>query len=379
MMLDNKPHALLALVRAGLWEKAVANLNLDFNDKVDWEKVYQLAEEQAVIGVVLAGIERYKDLNLDLNLDQELLLQLIGEVQLVEQTNKAMNKFIEKLVEEMRVAGVYTLLVKGQGIAQCYERPIWRSSGDVDLFLSDANYKKAKEILVARATNIEPEEKYEKHLGMTIDGISVELHGNLRTGVSHRLDRIIDEVQKDVFYGGNVRSWMNGKTQVFLPGIDCDVFFVFTHILKHFFKEGIGLRQICDWCRILWVFRDKINKSLLECRVRDAGIMTEWRSFAALAVDYLGMPQDAMPLYSSSKRWKKNADKIIRIILETGSFGHNRDASYYSKHTQFVSKSISLGRYTKDSIRHFFIFPLDSVKAWYHILCRGLSIAATRR
>lgn len=54
MMLDNKQHALLALVRAGLWEKAVANLNLDFNDKVDWEKIYQLAEEQAVIGVVLA-------------------------------------------------------------------------------------------------------------------------------------------------------------------------------------------------------------------------------------------------------------------------------------------------------------------------------------
>ncbi len=60
---------------------------------------------------------------------------MIGEVQMTEQGNIAMNKFIEKLVGKMQEKGIYTLLVKGQGIVQCYERPLWRQSGDVGLML----------------------------------------------------------------------------------------------------------------------------------------------------------------------------------------------------------------------------------------------------
>lgn len=55
-----------------------------------------------------------------------------------------MNLFIGELVENMRKAGVYLLLVKGQGIAQNYERPLWRAAGDIDFFLSRENYKNAQ-------------------------------------------------------------------------------------------------------------------------------------------------------------------------------------------------------------------------------------------
>ena len=218
--------AFFALIRAGLWETAGANLNLNLSDKVDWEKVFLLAEEQSVIGVVLAGLEhsRVKPL-------QELLLQWIGEVQMLEQQNKEMNSFIAELIEKLRAADIYTLLVKGQGIAQCYERPLWRACGDVDFFLSDSNYAKAKVFLMPLASSIEAEGLYKKHFEMVIDPWVVELHGSMRSGLSSRMDRVIDETQKDVFYGGNVRSWLNGKTQVFLPAVNCDVIFVFTHFI----------------------------------------------------------------------------------------------------------------------------------------------------
>lgn len=58
-----------------------------------------------------------------------LLLQWIGEVQVIEQRNKAMNQFVAELIEKLRKADIYALLVKGQGIAQCYEKPLWRCSG----------------------------------------------------------------------------------------------------------------------------------------------------------------------------------------------------------------------------------------------------------
>ena len=135
----------------------------------------------------------------------------------------------------------------------------------------------------------------------------IEVHGSLRTCLSSRLDEEVDNVQRDVFFAGNVRSWDNGGTTVFLPSPDNDVFFVFTHFIKHFYKEGMSIRQICDWCRLLWTYHDSIDRSLLESRLQKAGLMSEWRAFAAVAVNYLGMPVEAMPLYSADSKWGKKA------------------------------------------------------------------------
>lgn len=316
MALDKNTLVFLEIVKAGLWEKEV---RLKQNGKINWNVVYELACEQSVVGLVTVGVEYIQDVKAP----QEIVLQCIGETLQLEQTNKAMNQFIEKLVGKMHEADIYTLLVKGQGIAQCYNRPLWRSSGDVDFLLSDSNYRKAKEFLLPLASDNKTDERYSKHLGMNIGQWYVEIHGTLRTGLSGRIDKVVDEVQKDVFYGGNVRLWMNGKTTVFLPSPDNDVFFVFTHFIKHFYKEGMNLRQICDWCRLLWTYKEPLNHELLEKRIRKAGLMSEWKAFAALAVKYLGMPEEAMPFYDV--RGKKKAERVLKHILKGESYNLIRD------------------------------------------------------
>lgn len=308
--------AFLDLVKAGLWEKDV---RLEQYGKIDFEEIYQLAGEQSVVGLVTAGFEYIQDVKAP----QEIVLQCIGESLQLEQTNKAMNQFIEKLVGDMREAGIYTLLVKGQGVAQCYEKPFWRVSGDVDLLLSDSNYSKARDFLLPLSTDNKPDERYSKHLGMNIDQWYVEIHGTLRTGLSGKIDKEVDAVQKDVFFGGQVRSWNNGKTQIFLPSPDNDVFFVFTHFIKHFYKEGMNLRQICDWCRLLWSFKDSLDHGLLEKRIRKAGLMSEWKAFAALAVDYLGLPEEAIPLYDSKS--KVQGTRVLKHILKSKPYSKVRD------------------------------------------------------
>jgi hypothetical protein len=356
--------AFLALVRAGLWEQEVCLLPFG---EIDIKEVYRLAEEQSVVGLVAAGLEHI----VDIKVPQEVALTFVGNALQSEQRNAAMNKFVAKLIEYLRQKDVYTLLVKGQGIAQCYERPLWRSCGDVDLLLSDKNLRAAKEYLSPLASNVDKEEPYEQHTAMTVDSWSVELHGSLRTGVTTKIDKGIEDLQNSVFYGGNVRSWLNGNTQVFLPSADIDVLFIFTHILKHFFRNGIGLRQICDWCRLLWTYKDSLNHGLLESRIQKMGIMTEWKAFASLAVKYLDMPVEAMPLYSDEEKWKKKAGKILAFIIKTGNFGHNRDTGYSKKYPAPISKLISFYRHTKDSVRYFTIFPMDTVKSWWKMVKFG--------
>lgn len=367
--------AFLALVRAGLWKHACTNLYIDHNDKVDWEEVNQLAKDQSVNGVVLAGIERLRNANVSLGLNQELLLQWIGEVQIIEQQNLAMNRFVSELVEEMRAAGIYTLLVKGQGIAQCYERPLWRCCGDVDLFLSDDNYTRAKDLLVPISAEVEKEYVREKHLGMTIYGFVVELHGTLYSGLSSKIEKGLDEIMETIFFEGKVRSWMNGKTQVFLPHADEDVVYVFTHMLQHFFKEGLGLRQVCDWCRLLWTYKDSLNRGLLESRIRKVGLLSEWKAFGTFAVEYLGMPSEAMPMYSADAKWTRKAEKICDFILEVGNMGHKRDNGYFEKYPYLIRKVFSMERRCGDLVRHARIFPMDSLRFFPKIMVNGLRSA----
>lgn len=314
--MDKNLNAFFALLRAGLWEK---DIWLSDYNRIDYNAVQRYAEQQGVVGLVAAGIEHIQDIKAP----QAVVLQFIGHTIQLEQHNQAMNAFISVLVEKMRQSDIYTLLMKGQGVAQCYERPLWRASGDVDFLLSDSNYKKAKELLLLLSSGNKNEEKYSQHLGMSIDSWYVEIHGSMRTGLSGRVDKVVDKVQKNVFFGGNVRSWNNGGTTIFLPAPDNDVFFVFTHFIKHFYKEGMNIRQICDWCRLIWTYRESLNQGLLESWIRRTGLMAEWKAFAAFAVDYLGMPTEAMLFYDS--KFKVQGTKLIEHIMKGESSGKIRD------------------------------------------------------
>lgn len=364
--LDNNTQAFLALVRAGLWETDVQLLQYGI---IDFNVIYRLAQEQSVVGLVAAGVEHI----VDIKVPKEIALVFVGEALQHEQRNIAMNHFIGGLIENLHTRGINAVLVKGQGVAQCYERPLWRAAGDVDLFLDGEYYYKAKEYLTPLASSIEEETEYSKHYGLTIDSWLVELHGSLHSGLLNRIDRQIDEVQADMFGNKRLRVWQNDTVEVPLPSPDNDVVYVFAHILQHFFKSGIGLRQVCDLCRLLWTFRGEIDLTLLEDRISAMGMMKEWKSFASLAVNTLGMSEEAMPYYSLSNHWAKKGNQILRIILMTGNFGHNAGRKDLTEYNHLERKMLSFIEHTKDGLRHFTVFPVDSFFVWGNMVRNGFA------
>ncbi len=365
---DNNTDAFFALVRAGLWERDV---RLSEFKHIEISEISRLAQEQAVIGLVAAGLEHVEDVKLP----QADVLQFVGKTLQLEQRNRAMNGFVANLIDKMRAAGIYAVLVKGQGAAQCYERPLWRSCGDVDLFLSDDYYNRAKELLVPIASEFEKEHDREKHLGMTINGWVVELHGHLYSGLSSRIDSELDRIHHDTFFGGEVRSWNNNGVPVFLLKAENDVFYIFTHILQHFYKEGVGLRQVCDWCRALWSYRNMIDLQLLEARIKRARLMDAWKAFGAYAVYYLGMPIEAMPFYSSDTRWHRKAKRINDFVMRVGNMGHNRDKGNYCKSPYIIRKVFSMLRRLGDLINHAMLLPVDSLRYFPYMCFNGIRSA----
>ena len=301
--------AFLELVRAGLWEKEARLLQYG---KIDYNIIMSFAESQGVVGLVTAGIEHI----VDTKVAQEVVLQFIGQSILIEQRNLAMNNFVANIIEKMRKADINGLLFKGPGLAQCYERPLWRSCGDVDFFFSKYEYKNAIDFLTPFSSEVFQNAKFSKSYGLVIDDWIVELHGTLRCGLSSKLVRETDRVQKKVFGEGDVRLLKNGKTQVFIPGINSDLFFIFTHFVRHFYHNEFIFRQICDWCRFLWTYKGQIDVDMLEERLVRSNLMSEWRAFAAVVVDHLGMPADVIPLYSDDKIWHMKGDRIMKFAME---------------------------------------------------------------
>ena len=379
---DRNTRVFLELVRAGLWE---TDVELQECGDADFKEVLRLAEEQAVLGLVAAGLDHVKGQKPP----KEVVLPVIGKMVQLEQRNTAMNEFIGEMVSRMREKGIYTLLVKGQGVAQCYERPLWRNSGDIDFFLSDENYAKADAYLQPLASSVEKD--MDGHRGMTIDGWVVELHNSLHCGLSEKLDRALDRIKQETFHDGKVRSWTNGKVSVFMLSRENEILYGFNHFLKHFYKGGLGLRQICDWCRLLWTYRESLNHGLLELRIKEMGLMSEWKAFGAFAVEYLGLPFEALPLFlkfrdesvecrgrlkvKELKKYERKANRILDFVMMAGNFGHNRDMSYYSKYPYLIRKFFSMRMRMVDLIRHSRIFPLDSLKFFPKIISDGVSSA----
>jgi len=371
---NNSTEALFLLVRAGLFGRTVG-AGSALLAGVDWAEVYKLAKEQSVVGLVAGGIETLlRDAPPDNDtrlVPKEWAKKFASSTMRLEQRNMNMNRFVAQLIVRMKKRDIHTFLLKGQGVAQCYEKPLWRTCGDVDLLVWGDNYQKAKDFLGPYASSSGKEHPYKKHFGLTIGGWTVELHGNLRCGYSARIDKALDIICAEAFSGENVTSWMDEGVEVPILGREDNVLYVFVHFMNHFYKGGVGIRQVCDWSRLLWTYRDALDRSMLESRLKDIGLTSEWRAFGAYAVEYLGMPREAMPFYADDKKWRRKARRIQQFILMTGNMGHNRNMDY-NKLPFLKRKMKSTTQRIGDLANHIMIFPLDTVRFLPGIFINGL-------
>lgn len=373
-MKSNSTEVFFLLTRAGLYGRT-EGIEDFMPEGVDWAEVYRLAKEQKVLGLVAGGIETIRTEWLKTHdtplMPRQWVVDFAHPTLQLEQRNQNMNRFIEQLFGRLQKNGIHALLLKGQGVAQCYQDPFRRAIGDVDLLLSEEDYWKAKDYLRQFASSSKEGKEYKKECAVVIANWKVEMHGSLRCGFSSRSDREFDKVYRNTFKGGSGRSWKNGEVQVPLLRKEDDVLYVFVHFLNHFYKGGVGIRQICDWSRLLWTFWDSLDLSLLEARLKKMKLMTAWKAFGMFAVEYLGMPKEAMPFYREEEKWKRKAQRICAFILMTGNMGSNRKV----KADSVLSKKIVLSRQRfRDLANHFTIFPLDSLRFFPSILRNGLRL-----
>ena len=86
-----------------------------------------------------------------------------------------------------------------------------------------------------------------------------------------------------------------------------------------------------------------------------------------------------MPLYDSrlmgyGSRFAKKAERICQFVMEVGNFGHNQRRDF-SGMSYMKRKFVSFWGRLSDMLRHFRIFPLDSIRFFGGELRSGLHAA----
>lgn len=304
-----------SLTRAGLWGiPADAAL---FDSTTDWNLLRQLARAQSLQGVVLDGVRTLPE---EKRPPRMQYLQWCATLVQMEENNRLLNRRIGEIAALYREHGVEPVLLKGQGVAQNYRIPLHRQCGDIDLYIGKKDYRRINRVLL-QAGGTEEEEETSKHVAIKWQGVLVENHRIMLQLSPWCANRFI---QREIEHWYGERDFhaveMEDAGQIMLPPLEFDAVYILAHALLHFLNEGIGLRQVCDWTCLLHANRDALDHHATAVLLKKSGLEKAARVFGAVAVRYLGLPPEELPVPLKTGD-EALGDWLLKDIWEGGNFG----------------------------------------------------------
>lgn len=349
--MDRTTEQLFSLLNTALWKKET-DYTL-FEGKTDWKALFILAQRQTVFGCVFDAITT---LPTHLLPPKDILLKGHLLQNKTEQYNELLNDVIRDLCGKLDNAGIRSVLLKGQGLAQNYPNPLRRSCGDIDLYVGSENYELAFRKLKEWGMLNEGFERRIHHILFEYRGVPIEIHKIAGLLYSPTGFARFIKWSKNLLDGKNGNRFpcreaeFNGQS-VLLPPVQFDSLFVFSHLYGHLISGGIGLRQIVDFTMYLHHFNKEIDLNVLYRDLNKMGLLKAWKTFGHIVTKYMGLPVEEYPFYDCE--YSETADFILnRLILKHGNFGFYgksdtpRPKGYFSGKLHSFNNLLSYLQYT---------------------------------
>ena len=307
----------------------------------EWRDIYETSKRQALIGIMFSGVER---LPAEQRPPRELILPWYMVVSKIEKRNALMNDACAKVWENFQKEGFECCILKGQGVAAYYPAPLRRQSGDIDAWVLPCDRKGKSIDQCARevadyAHKFTPGTKASYHHVdfPAMKGVEVEIHYRpsymFCLTANRRLQQYFYESASEQFM--NVIEMGNGKTS--RPTAEFDAIFLLSHIYRHLFEEGIGLRQLLDYYQLLVnteVASDSEKKATILRQLKRCNMMTIARAVMYVLRESFGMKEKYMIVEPDEKTGKF----VLNEIMLTGNFGQ------YDERVSAAERSSAIGR-----------------------------------
>ena len=214
--------------------------------EVDWKELYAIAQKQALLGVLFHGIQR---LPKELAPEQKLLMQWMVMAEMIRKQNIRLFQDSVKVCKNFENKGFANCILKGQGNALLYPDPYMRTPGDIDIYLAGGRKRVMQYINKVCPNQVM---RYH-HVDFPVMKTAIEVHFTPSYMFfpvhNRRMQKWFEEVMGEQC---NHRvSLPDGYGEIHVPQVSFNVIYILSHLYRHIFTEGIGLRQLLDYYFVL--------------------------------------------------------------------------------------------------------------------------------
>ena len=302
--------------------------------EADWQELYAIAKKQALLGVLFYGIQR---LPKELALEQKLLMKWMVMVEMIRKQNIKLFQDSVKVCQNFENEGFANCILKGQGNALLYPDPYMRTPGDIDIYLSGGRKKIMKYVDRVCPNQVM---RYH-HVDFPVMKTAIEVHFTPSYMFypihNRRMQKWFEKVMGEQC---NHRvSLPDGYGDIHMPMVSFNVIYILSHLYRHIFTEGIGLRQLLDYYFVLVKWHTDLtnltdsNKSLpqmtqintdfdaLRHELKYLGLWKFAQAVMFVMKEVFGLSEDRMIAPMDEREGRFLLDEIMR----GGNFGQYDD------------------------------------------------------
>lgn len=318
----------------------------------DWEKVYELARTNSLIGVTYDVAKAQSSLPEELRKKWDMF-----RFKIFVRQKKHFHMLID-LIHEIQDADIDYAIFKGIVIADCYPNPAYRPSSDSDILVDKRNTNAVCQ-MIERRGYIKNDEKtkanvfYYKHHE---SGHVIELHTSVYEDYEGKK---IDMLRAADLESPSKRITVDiDGEKIRTLGHNEHLVYQMFHIIKHFMLEGANIRFFTDIALFVnrhidelsvdyfWNMMDKLNY----------GFFCE--NFLAICVNYFGMNES----FLNGRKPKASKEVLEAMIIDfiyKGDAAQLRNSDWQliaNLEPYFTGKLTTVGKNKAKRIVHF-LFP----------------------
>lgn len=337
-------NVLFPLLRNELWG---GHFNQEI-DNQDLKIVLRISREQTVFGLVFNALQANHII-----LNRKLAIQAIALQNQIQLQNERINHEMVDFLRQMDERQIDYLVIKGQTIASMYPHPEMRMPGDVDFLIKEDfdiirdKFKSYYNIQLPSYT------KYKKDYAFHRNKVTFEIHSYLITFGSSTNTKYWNELISNCWNQKYIVNVLDTEIRTLPPNLYA--IYIFLHLFFHFIREGVGLRQFCDWAVLLNYYYQEIDVAEIEKILTHLDMIKAYKAFGSIVVHELGLPANKFPLEITAKD-RKWGVKILQSVMQNGNFGK---LNHTAKHTGLIFKLETALVAIRNVLTYFPLAPRD--------------------
>lgn len=327
---------LAELVKAQL-EKRVAS---DLPEGITVEQIMQIAQQNQMKYLLLGALVRVENVSEEEKASlRPIIMHSIYRTALQVQE-------LRELESAFEAAGIMNQPMKGAVMKFVYPSPEMREMGDIDMLIEQQVADKAYEILQERGYTMVESIKHHD-IFKKPPFLVVEAHRAM-------YDKTVDRNQYGYFKNFSRTTAKEGCTYTQVFGKEDFYVYMMSHMAKHFYQMGCGIRHLVDIYVYLNKYGNSMDREYLDAELDKCGILTFTKRMEELASAWL-----------EGKEKTQLQKETFAYMLNSGIYGKDENGIW----NKFAEEKKSKKEVGRLKLKMWYFFPpLHYMSEYYSYL-----------